>query len=278
MAYPDAKINVGADGPKAWLQAGLKYGWNDSGPFQSYSKEGTQTEIEDLVQGFINAGWNYTVTRMKGGICRIEGNTKSPLGGNPATEELENVWELEGNEVSKDVLEADFPFSGTNSAGYDIATPISSNDRQLIRSALDRSDLTSDLKIGTAFATADYAAGAIAMYKLMKSGVTNFPVTASVIRHTKVVSNQYQVQCSFNNVGRLITQSNMYSVEGVPGTLLFAVPTFPTVTQYIEDSGDLVYAWRKPMPSVTRQSSVKWRVSQLWQYGLWATKLYGAAI
>ena len=79
MALLPAKINVGPDGRKAWLQAGYKFGINDSGPFQSYSYRGPQAEVEDLALSLAAAGFLYTVTREAGGLATIEAAKASLL-------------------------------------------------------------------------------------------------------------------------------------------------------------------------------------------------------
>ena len=125
--------------------------------------------------------------------------------------------------------------------------------------------------------SADYDA-AYSLYLLMRAGNEVFPMEASVIRHSQVTSNLYAVQASYNNMNRLISSPSMYSVEGVPGTLLFAVPSAPSVQQYIETPGDLQYAWRKVRPAVSRLSRLKWRITQNYQFGLWPIRTFGAVL
>ena len=125
--------------------------------------------------------------------------------------------------------------------------------------------------------SSDYSP-AYSLYLLMKAGVENYPVEASSIRHTLVTSSQYYAKASFINQGRIISSASMTSVEGAPSTLLFSVPTLPSPLQFIEVSGDLQYGWRKIRPQVARLSRLKWRIVQNYQFGLWATKIFGNPI
>ena len=125
--------------------------------------------------------------------------------------------------------------------------------------------------------SADYAA-AYSLYLLMKAGNEVFPMEASVIRHSQLTSNQYAVKASYNNMSRLISTASMYSLEGVPTTLLFNVPALPTAAQFIETMGDLQYGWRKVRPAVSRLSRMKWRIVQNYQFGLWPIRTFGSVL
>lgn len=124
---------------------------------------------------------------------------------------------------------------------------------------------------------ADYDA-AHSLYLLLKKGVSNFPVEASVIRHTSLVSNLYTVKASATNINRIIAGTSLTSLEGVPSELLFDVPTSPTPSQFIETVGDLQYGWKKHRPNVTRLARFKWRIVLNYQFGLWPVKLFGGVL
>jgi hypothetical protein len=268
MALTPAKINVGVDGPKAWRQANRTYGVNDSGYFQTLSYRGTQAEVEDLVAAFLDAGWSYTVTIQEAGLAKIDATSASaPASSGP--EIPEDVWELDPNEVEKNLLDTDFSASGA-------IGNISTDNRAIIKDAIGR---PGDYLTSSPAFTGGTAADANSLYLLMKNDVAAFPIEATVIRHTQTFSNTYVIPSGlYNNCNRIISRASMYSVEGVPTSILYAVPDSPTATQYIETAGDLQYGWRKVRPTITRLSRDRWRVTRHWQFGLWAIKLYGAVI
>jgi hypothetical protein len=268
MALLPAKINVGADGPKAWIQANRTYGVNDSGAFQTISYRGTKAEVEDMVSTFLDAGWTYTVTLEKGGLATIEGST-AQLPSTSGAEIPEDVWELDPNETEKNLLDADFSASGA-------LGNISAENRAIIKDALTR---VGDFATSSPAFTGGTSAAAYSLFLLMANDVSSFPIEATIIRHTQTFSNTYVIPSGlYNNCNRIISRASMYSVEGVPTSILYAIPDSPTPTQYIESSGDLQYGWRKVRPSVTRLSRDRWRVTRNWQFGLWAIKLYGTVI
>jgi len=125
--------------------------------------------------------------------------------------------------------------------------------------------------------SADYSV-AFSLYLMLKAGIESFPIEASTIRHTMLTSNQWVAMASFNNQGRIISSPSMYSVEGVPSTLLFSVPVLPSPLQFIETPGDLQYGWRKIRPHVSRLSRMKWRITQNYQFGLWPVKAFGMVL
>lgn len=267
------KINVGPAGPAAWLQAGYKYGVNDSGPFQSFSYRGTRAEVAALGPQFNVEGWTWAVTHEAAGLATLE--AQAGFGGGPGyvDEEPENIWELDPNEVEKPLLEADFPFGSIGT--------ITPENKAIIADALKRPD---EFATSSPAFTGANIGGANSLYLLLRAEVQSFPVEASVIRHTQVVSNRYTVKTSYNNCNRIISTAAMTSVEGVPSDLLYNLPSEPSPTQYIETpaspgiANDLQYGWRKIRPAVTRMSRFKWRITQNYQFGLWAIKLYGNRI
>lgn len=244
------------------------WGRNSTGFFWNYVFEGTAAEVENDVAQFNNNGAEFEVTELLGGRKRLTARVSSLFsGGGGFDEQPENVWELSPNEVEKELLEADFP-NGTIDA-------ISAANKAILVDALQRPKdyLTSS----PAFSGSD-SADANSLYLLMKNGVRAFPVEASTITHTQIVSNRYTVQASFTNVGRIISSASMYSLENVPYTLLFSVPTYTNPSQFIEAANDLAYGWRKIRPRVTRQNYTRWQVVNAWQFGLWSLKLWGTVL
>lgn len=295
------KINIGALTGLPWLQEGYAYGRNDSGPFQTWIEEGLDADIDTNAANFLNSGWTYTVTRKKNGMSHMEAHAGWTGGSSYTSEVLENIWELDPMYVDKSILEADFPNGSAVTLGSKKTRAalgvIMANDTGVWSPNIPGTTGTAnyggnnfpltylfDDGVGGADTTsvihllvADYAP-AYSLYLLMKAGVSAFPVEASAIRHTQLLSNLYTVQAGYSNVGRIISTSSMTSVEGVPTGLLYAVPFTPTPTQFIETSGDLQYGWKKMRPSVTRLALFKWRVVQNWQLGLWPIKLFGTVL
>jgi hypothetical protein len=127
--------------------------------------------------------------------------------------------------------------------------------------------------------------GAYSLFLLMRAGNTTFPVDAPAIKCTRMFSNLYATQVSYANVGRIISQGSMGPVEGVPDNLLFNATTginpYPNSNYgqtFIETVQDLAYGFRKARPRVSQVSLWKWKVEQVYQYGLWPIRSMGLLI
>ena len=301
------KINTGPAGPAAWLQKGKKYGTGESGPFYSFSVEGTKNEVSAVIAEIAASGWQYTYEDLAGGMARIEARAgwNAATLSYPGTEIPQKTWELAPEESSKSLLEADFPYSYTS--GLNNIALTSSLSAEAIQLALeDQSpkflDATITVRAGLFLSSGrnytfndggntptmakagnynlpvnDYPV-CKSLYLLMKKGVAEFPVESSTIRLTSTVSNLYSILASYNNCNRIISTPSMYSLEGVPNALLFSVPLYVSAVQFVETTGDLQYGWRKIRPEITRKSSTKWSIVQNYKFGLWPVRLFGGVL
>ncbi len=244
------------------------------------------------------------------GIARIEASAGWAYPMLYGTETPENIWELDPQDGQKDLLSADFSnmsYSSTLNLDTYISATMNSKKTRLALSVIgqdpnaqwataavtgtygqvtmstgliyvfDNGAGGDDTDSYVGLPAADYAT-AYSLYLLIQAGVTEYPLEASVIRHSQVTSNLYAVQANYSNVGRIISSGSMTTIEGTPSNLLFAVPNTPTPQQFIEFQGDLQYGWRKVRPAVSRLSRMKWRFVQNYQFGLWPTQLYGTTV
>jgi hypothetical protein len=303
---PDSII-IGQKG--AFLQP-VQFGRDDSGRFQRYMYEGTTREVLQAAYAFDLGGWVYTFTELHGGRSRVEaragwaGGFKNNY--DPNTDD-ENIWELEQQDTTKPLLSADFPFGSVNLSNNQSGVAlqkvldgqasfndpnnnnpgvpgsilagqpgVSGEGSTQISYVFDNGADTTDPTV-IHLPSSDYPL-VRSLYLLIQKGVDSFPIEASVIKHSSLVSNVNSVKASYFNMNRIISSASMYSVEGAPTELFFNIPFAPTVTQFIETYGDLQYGWRKVRPSVTRLAAYKWRIQQSYQFGLWSVKLFGGLI
>lgn len=296
------RINVGPLTGLPWIQRGISYGRNSSGPFQVWITEGLDADVDADAGWFHAEGWEYTVERRGAGISHMQARAGWMSGGGPGTdyttEVLENIWELDPQETEKALLEADFP-NGSTLELFSVRTKeailaavanLSSGNPPLWSIAETRlitggsNSVTynfdggiTDTTTTVSLPVSDYAP-AYSLFKLLAARVTMFPMNASVIQHTQLVSNLYTAQASFSNMGRIISNATMIGIEGMPTGLLFGLPTLPAPEFFIETTGDLQYGWRKSGPGVSRLELSKWRIVQRWQLGLWPVRLYGSVL
>ncbi len=274
------------NGKKGAHEQPLAYGLNDGGFYSHQVFEGTAADIQAKAAGYSNLGVRYEVENLHGGRAKLTAYLTWANANQLGQEVPVENWELDPQEVEKDLLDADFQHGSL--------TALSSSDRAtiagLINNGISWNGSTNPVMLpgssgsNESHTLATPLGNAYSFYLLMKAGVRSFPVDASVIRHTSNVSSEYSVKVSFANSGRIFSSASLISIEGVPSDLLFDVPTAPNATQYIETAptlttpGDLQYGWRKVPPSVQKMALQRWQITQNYQFGLWAVRLYGAVL
>jgi hypothetical protein len=225
-----------------------------------FSYAGSISGLKETVRPFINQlaalGYSFTYRCDRSPLATIDFDSAgSPQGGN--TENPTLVWEYYANRAEIDIMQADIP--GTI-AGQMNFNGITDEDRKLILREIQV--LTEEDLIDFGDPNAD------ALLALMIKGVRSFRVFAPVLRVSKLVSNTYAVQASQTNVGRIISAATLASQESVP-TRLFTLPS------NVSGKVGFAYGFYKNFPNIQQATAGRWQVSQEWDWGLWATAIYG---
>jgi hypothetical protein len=238
----------------AFLQP-IAMGKTESGSYTTYVWEGTKQSIlgQIAVVDALGGTWDYqdSPTLAK---CRL--TARIPLNvvsGDPTTDVVDD-WEYFSHDSEVDILKADI--ASVNS--------ITDTDKSLIRKAIQAPPG------GPSPAVSSGSASDI--YLLMLTGVREMRISQPILRHTKTVTRAYQVKAARTNVKKIISTANIGTLEGIPAAVLFQLPTD------VSTRDGLVYGWYKKEPSVRLAARQKIRIEQEWEYGLWSTLLYGAAI
>jgi hypothetical protein len=229
-------------------------------PQNGFSYAGAIAGLKESVRPFINQlaalGYSFTYQCDQSPFATIDFDSAgSPQGG--ATEEPTLVWEYYANRAEIDIMEGDIP--GTIS-GQQNFNGISDEDRKLIRREIQV--LGEDELIDFDDPAAD------ALLALMIKGVRSFRVFAPTLRVSKLVSNTYAVQASQTNVGRIISAATLAAQESVP-TRLFTLPS------NVSAKTGFNYGFYKNFPNIQQATAGRWQVSQEWDWGLWATAIFG---
>lgn len=262
-------------GQRSFFQQPGRWGRNESGNFDTWSFESNNKgQIYNLAAYFAQTiGLSYDVTESFGKFrldVYFPWNTR---GIDPRTD-LVVKWEFFAQRVEKDLL----------SARVENPTSIallSSNQVQEIRQLLlDPPDGTlKPFPIATDFQKSGETNGALALsiYALMQQGVTAFPVEQPILRRTWTTSNQYGTQYALINTGRILSSATLAATENLPGALLFNIPNFSWIDPN-PNAPSLAYGWYKRFPTIQQVALLKWNIVQEWEYGLWATLLWGAPL
>jgi hypothetical protein len=225
-------------------------------PQNGFSYAGRIEGLKESVRPFIDQlralGYSFQYSCDQSPFATIQFDSAgAPQGGGNETPTL--VWEYFANRVEIDILEADI--SAINSISEEELIAI----RQHIASPVE----------GSSPALVD--PNAIDLYALMLKGVRHFRIFSPTLRRSKLVSDTYAVQASQANVGSIITSGTLATQEDVP-TRLFALPSA------VSSKTGFVYGFYKNFPSIQQSGVGRWQVSQEWDFGLWPTFLYGAAL
>lgn len=199
-----------------------------------------------------------------------------------------DLWEYIGGKTQIDFLDADVP-SG-------ITATLDHNNISTIRAAMQNPPsgqspgafhaegnpnglvTTASFVDGNGNATGN-PTNALTVYKLIQAGVKSVYARNPTLRHTQTVSRYWTIPASQTNVGRIISTSTMMLTTGngesVPSGLLFNLPSLtPANFQTIA----LAYGWLKHDPTIQQIAFRKWQIIQEWEFGLWATALYGSPL
>lgn len=230
-----------------------------SGYAGEWGVEGPKEAIRPLINQLAGLGYSFTYTCDQSPKASITYSTPGLIEPGGGTETPTLVWEYLANIFEIDILEADV--AGINT--------ISSENRRVLRDAIANPDPDADPDFDP---TDPQILVVQDLYDLMLGGVRSFRVNVPTLKRSALVSGSYGVQASLSNVGRIITTATLQTQENIPATILFSLPSFTTTKP------GFVYAWYKKHPNVQQAGGNKWQVSQEWEYGLWPTLLYGAAL
>lgn len=196
---------------------------------------------------------------MESGAGSYGGSGSDGITQNDPNAPLNDIWELQPNAVEKDFLAStDLAAVGKLMEG------ITAANIETIQTAIQNNTGSGTL-----------SGNQLKIYKLKKAGVNGKSIFQPVLRHTKLVRQDYSVQTALTNVGNIFTSTQLYSLEGVPPILLFNIPTSSTVTL---GNGLTVYVgWMKGYPTITQVVNGQWQIVQDFAFGEWATDLYSAA-
>lgn len=201
--------------------------------------------------------FSYTCDQNPNATIRFE-VPGQPDNGGPPSETPTLVWELLASVVEIDILDSD----------VQVVANLGIDEIEKIRTAL----LTGNDQYSNMPAMSGTT---LSIYKLMQSGLRNIRVNLPTLKVSKLVSGSYPVQAALTNVGRIISPATLQVQEAIPYTL-FQLPAFTPSTA--KAALGFTYAWYKKFPSVQQSGGNKWNVSQEWEYGLWPTLIYGAAL
>ena len=259
MSYP---LTLGTFGPTSQPSA---FEWSPTrGASSKLSWRGRIDRLLPLCSSLYLAGYSYNITGGNGGIYTLE----ATVGGDPtgtfnnASPETVDNWELLNNKVQKDILESD----------NTIVNSLSGADVNDIKDALKNPPTGNSDPAFTNNAT-----NCLKVYNLMAAGVTSVQIFQPTLRHTWIVPRGASIKYEFTNAGKILSTSTLISTEGVPPDFVVSFATLASGS--VTRSGvPLSWGWFKSQPSVNITARGSREVHAEWEFGLWATDIYGSLV
>lgn len=228
------------------------FGRSEAGAYTVKIFEGTLAEIYQVASIVEASGGLWEITESyTGAKHRME--CRFPIDFN-TTETPVHDWELFAQEVEKDVLQADIG----------ALDGISQKEKERIRAAIDNPSSSQSPALTNPTA--------ISLYLEMLDGLRSVRVAVPTLRHTQTVSTLWLVGAALTNVGRIISTGSLFSLESVPGGLLFNLPAGNS------SRASAQYGWYKKFPTVRISAGHRIQLEQEWEYGLWSTLIYGSTL
>ncbi len=248
----------------------VKLGWSqDRGFYCVREWKGPAPAINILIAQAFTYKLQYDVEQVVGGLGRITITYGSSTAGAQSGQgpDIVDNWELLPNKVQKDIFHADCT----------IVNSQTSEQLDSIKSFVNHS-LNDD---GTSKANpAAWDSNSETLYELVTAGVDHWVSYQPVLRRTYRVPQGQSLIAAYSNIKKILTTATLISTEGVPPDFVLPIntiapsPSNPTRS----DSVDLAYGWLKGIPTANIAAYVTREVHLEWEYGLWATALYGSSI
>jgi len=249
------------------------YGRTDAGVFSVVPFEDVDAgRINQLAAVYDAQGYNYTVEH---GFAKSKLTVQLSYNYQQQGAEVPvDVWEYQSQTAQKDLFAAAV-FTG-------ITARLSDQNRTLIKQAVAKTGPFEDPDGDDVVIYQDFAGTqlekqeAFKLYLLTSAGVTDAIVQTPTIRHTQVVSQVYPITISKTNIGRIYSTATLISENNPPQ---WAVTGLPTDTDPAFASGiALSYGWLKCGPAIQNIAYRKTQIIQEFQWGLWATAIYGSVL
>lgn len=235
------------------------------GPYNIVEHKGTEAQIRGLLPGIEAAGGDYDVEQLPGDIWRVTANygNAETGGGSASGSQITETWELAPKDASKPILQS----------YHSLVAGLTQPQIDQIRAEVDDPGKTA--------ANTTLTGNSLILFKLMRAGVESTEVEQPVLVHSWNVPYQVVLGYAYANVGRLFSNSTLFSSEGVPGYLRssisawtsnFSNPTYGT------GRINLVFGWKKRAPTQRIAINKGLEFQQTFEFGLWPTDMFGSVL
>lgn len=248
--------------------------------------KGSDAALVDIATAEGLLGNRFVVTPADDGGDSILESTSIDEAQSP-TEPLSDTWDLDGNDLEKELWELPwvrdvFDSIRDDKTGNPTDSPLLVSNacinwiRKAIESFIRGDDkikfvdgVESPFTYAYLIQSIDMLGGhgtdilyrLIAMYA---RGVKSFPVAQFVLKRTRVVADNYSEKAEYDDIFKRRTTESLKAAYGIPATLIYFIP-----------EGE----WIKKTPSMKKTGVRKWTLTEEWWHAdKWEVEIYGELI
>lgn len=236
-----------------------KQGWRTSRVWVGGDAE--TTALAAQIQAEQGAFVNMTLAPQDGGISRLtvtfddvqDGDEpEADSSGEPTADQ--DTFTLQGNDMEKSIWSHPSISALASSANSDY------NWLRKNLPSIQKNGTWEDVIAAWSSYTWVDSATTLVIFKLFRDGVESYSVSQFVLRRSRTIKSKAQGTLSVSNVGKQFTIAQLQSVEGLPTTLRFAMPSTGT--------------WIKRTPTVNFDGNKVTCDVEFWHADAWSTILY----
>jgi hypothetical protein len=247
----------------------IRFGWSAERGHQTTKEwQGGESQVRALIPQIVFDGGSWEVDRMPGDMWKITATYSKPQDdgagpGDAGGQEIAVTWELLPKDAQKQLL----------GSFHSLVAGLSAADIDQIKAEVDNTTKT--------VANTTLTGNALKVFKLMRAGVDTVEIEQPVLNLTWIVPNNVNLSYSYANIGRIYTTSSLISTENIPGyisTSMVAWTSSFSNPSYGTNRVSLVFGWKKRAPTQRLAGLSRREISQTWEFGLWATDIYGGTV
>lgn len=256
----------------------VSYSHDSNGDTTTWTYQGAFNDMATQYDIFRFYKWNADLQQDDAGVWNLTVNFPFDArnGADPSSEVPSINWDLIYETENKSILDVDNATVNlvTSISAKAISDAIKEGKEEIVTNRLN-------LLASTGKITQDNKNASLVLYHHMKAGVKTIPIDVPILQKSAVTSNNWQINWSQANRGRIYSTNSLISSEQIDQRLLSTLQQFQDVYTPNGSADKFIpkaYGWKKGSPKTSLGSNNRNQVSQQWTYGLWPTVFFGTPL